>query len=377
MTTLDRVGSTSLTCLSSSGSSISSTESRSPRSCSSSSVHDEQFDLYNGCDTLEGFSDAWLNKESDEDDIGRLFSIHDLDLFPESSLLGLADVTFHELNLMSSTLPGFSTTFRPTSLFEEESSLIPTCVSDFGWEQDSYPDSVFSTENGSSGSEFFSDKVGINHNSISGSSSINSLTLSSSSSIHTGRVTTSTRQINNNNNNDDDDDDKIQRQRRRPGRPRKTTTKARGDDSTSSSSSDNDNNNKSNNDNNDSATHRSRRRRKQHPWKGHHLWEFIRELLENNDDPTRSGGAGEELVRWENREKGVFLIVNSKEVAELWGKRKRNEKMTYEKLSRSLRWCRTSGFLAEVPKDRKYPKKLCFCFGHRAYDIHRTSPVVS
>jgi len=68
------------------------------------------------------------------------------------------------------------------------------------------------------------------------------------------------------------------------------------------------------------------------------LWEFIRELLENNDDPTRSGGAGEELVRWENREKGVFLIVNSKEVAELWGKRKRNEKMTYEKLSRSLRY---------------------------------------
>lgn len=66
------------------------------------------------------------------------------------------------------------------------------------------------------------------------------------------------------------------------------------------------------------------------------MWEFIRELLESNED-----GAVEEreqLVRWENRAKGVFLIVNSREVAELWGKRKRNSTMTYEKLSRSLRY---------------------------------------
>jgi len=34
------------------------------------------------------------------------------------------------------------------------------------------------------------------------------------------------------------------------------------------------------------------------------------------------------------------------------------------------RWCRSSGFLSEVPKNGAYPKKLCFRFGQRAADMY-------
>jgi len=35
-----------------------------------------------------------------------------------------------------------------------------------------------------------------------------------------------------------------------------------------------------------------------------------------------------------------------------------------------FRWCRSSGFLSEVPKNVNYPKKLCFRFGQRAVDMY-------
>ena len=47
-----------------------------------------------------------------------------------------------------------------------------------------------------------------------------------------------------------------------------------------------------------------------------------------------------QVVRWENREEGVFRIVpgQSKSVARLWGIKKNNPTMTFDKLSRSLRY---------------------------------------
>lgn len=65
-------------------------------------------------------------------------------------------------------------------------------------------------------------------------------------------------------------------------------------------------------------------------FKGKHLWEFIRDLLHN-------GQYNPSVIRWEDRDEGIFRIVNSKEVARLWGSRKRNSDMTYEKLSRAMR----------------------------------------
>jgi len=70
---------------------------------------------------------------------------------------------------------------------------------------------------------------------------------------------------------------------------------------------------------------------------GRHLWEFIRDLLLAGDNGDM---AAADIIRWENRDEGIFRIVDSKQVAELWGIRKRNKTMTYEKLSRALRLAR-------------------------------------
>lgn len=60
------------------------------------------------------------------------------------------------------------------------------------------------------------------------------------------------------------------------------------------------------------------------------LWEFIRDLLlSERTNPS--------FIRWERREDGVFKFVQSDKVAKMWGERKQNPKMTYEKLSRAMR----------------------------------------
>ena len=65
--------------------------------------------------------------------------------------------------------------------------------------------------------------------------------------------------------------------------------------------------------------------------KGHgKLWEFIRDLL-------LSPETNPSLIRWKRREDGVFKFVNTERVAQLWGQRKQNSRMTYEKLSRAIR----------------------------------------
>jgi hypothetical protein len=64
--------------------------------------------------------------------------------------------------------------------------------------------------------------------------------------------------------------------------------------------------------------------------KGNHLWEFIRDLLK---DPK----SNPHLLRWEEQETGVFRFVQSEAVAQMWGRKKNNPGMTYEKLSRAMR----------------------------------------
>ncbi|KAF0041306.1 hypothetical protein F2P81_007204 [Scophthalmus maximus] len=64
--------------------------------------------------------------------------------------------------------------------------------------------------------------------------------------------------------------------------------------------------------------------------RGTHLWEFIRDILLN---PERNPG----LIKWEDRTEGVFRFLKSEAVAQLWGKKKNNSSMTYEKLSRAMR----------------------------------------
>lgn len=65
--------------------------------------------------------------------------------------------------------------------------------------------------------------------------------------------------------------------------------------------------------------------------RGTHLWEFIRDILIH---PEKNPG----LMKWEDRRDGVFKFLKSEAVAQLWGQKKKNSSMTYEKLSRAMRW---------------------------------------
>ncbi|KAG1674521.1 ETS factor [Nymphon striatum] len=68
------------------------------------------------------------------------------------------------------------------------------------------------------------------------------------------------------------------------------------------------------------------------------LWKFMRDLLQSPQYNPR-------LIRWENAEDGVFRIVESGKIAQLWGMVKNNEKMNYEKMSRALRQVLSTIFL--------------------------------
>ncbi|KAJ4941032.1 hypothetical protein JOQ06_027319 [Pogonophryne albipinna] len=72
-------------------------------------------------------------------------------------------------------------------------------------------------------------------------------------------------------------------------------------------------------------------KKKQHAPRGTHLWEFIRDILIH---PERNQG----LMKWEDRREGVFKFLKSEAVAQMWGQKKKNSSMTYEKLSRAMRY---------------------------------------
>ena len=65
--------------------------------------------------------------------------------------------------------------------------------------------------------------------------------------------------------------------------------------------------------------------------KVYHLWEFIKDMLADaRFCPS--------VIKWENEEEGIFRVIQSEALASLWGARKKNRtKMTYEKMSRSIR----------------------------------------
>ncbi|XP_029358056.1 ETS-related transcription factor Elf-3 isoform X2 [Echeneis naucrates] len=68
-----------------------------------------------------------------------------------------------------------------------------------------------------------------------------------------------------------------------------------------------------------------------HAPRGTHLWEFIRDILIH---PEKNQG----LMKWEDRREGIFKFLKSEAVAQMWGQKKKNSSMTYEKLSRAMRY---------------------------------------
>ncbi|XP_068082864.1 ETS-related transcription factor Elf-5 [Anabrus simplex] len=95
------------------------------------------------------------------------------------------------------------------------------------------------------------------------------------------------------------------------------------------------------------------------------LWPFLRDLLKS--------GKNSEAIDWVQRDKGIFKVKDSRKLAQLWGERKNNPNMNYEKMSRTLRYNYTSGYLKRVPGQR-----LVFGFGPYAqgWKCYEDFPVV-
>ncbi|XP_010226157.1 PREDICTED: ETS-related transcription factor Elf-5 [Tinamus guttatus] len=89
--------------------------------------------------------------------------------------------------------------------------------------------------------------------------------------------------------------------------------------------------------------------------KSSHLWEFVRDLLLSPDE--NSG-----ILEWEDRGQGIFRVVKSEALAKMWGQRKKNDRMTYEKLSRALRYYYKTGRLRErVLASRRLQGRTAVC----------------
>nr|XP_025955764.1 ETS-related transcription factor Elf-5 isoform X2 [Dromaius novaehollandiae] len=67
------------------------------------------------------------------------------------------------------------------------------------------------------------------------------------------------------------------------------------------------------------------------------------------------------ILEWEDRGQGIFRVVKSEALAKMWGQRKKNDRMTYEKLSRALRYYYKTGILERVDK------RLVYKFGKNAH----------
>lgn len=60
------------------------------------------------------------------------------------------------------------------------------------------------------------------------------------------------------------------------------------------------------------------------------------------------------VVSWENEEDGTFRILDTAKYAKIWGERKRNPSMNYEKLSRAMRYYYKNGELIAVDRRTTY-----------------------
>ena len=57
-------------------------------------------------------------------------------------------------------------------------------------------------------------------------------------------------------------------------------------------------------------------------------------------------------IQWRNEERMEFELVKPNMVAALWGEYKHKKKMTYEKLSRAIRYYYKTGKIEKIPDRR-------------------------
>ncbi|NXK09200.1 ELF5 factor, partial [Herpetotheres cachinnans] len=86
------------------------------------------------------------------------------------------------------------------------------------------------------------------------------------------------------------------------------------------------------------------------------LWEFVRTLLLS---PEETSG----ILEWEDRGQGIFWVVKSEALAKMWGQRKKNDRMTYEKIEH---YYYKTGLLERVDR------RLVYKFGKNAHGWQET-----
>ncbi|XP_078348376.1 uncharacterized protein LOC144633369 [Oculina patagonica] len=74
-----------------------------------------------------------------------------------------------------------------------------------------------------------------------------------------------------------------------------------------------------------------------------YLWEFLHHILLEKHN---------KYITWKNQSKGVFRLIDHNGLARLWGRQKNRKNMTYEKLSRALRYYYSKNILKKVPGQR-------------------------
>jgi len=82
---------------------------------------------------------------------------------------------------------------------------------------------------------------------------------------------------------------------------------------------------------------------------GLHLWEFLLEVLLSNDYQP--------ILKWTDKEKGIFKVVDSEALAKFWGDYRRKPKMNYDKMSRAIRYYYDKDILDKFEKRLHYQFK--------------------